>query len=149
MVSFCVTPLRSYRVSCLAGAQDTNSFKAPILPWMRSIDGLNTHDLSYELAMAGGVTTAQILPGSAGNIGQCSLTACFMISDHKPSLLGGQAFIIKLRPTAERSPSSMLLEPPYTLNGSHFDHSLTPRWRHMKYVVSIPVSYLSLIVPHF
>lgn len=51
---------------------------------------------------------------------------------------------MKLRPTAERSPSSMLLEPPYTLNGSHFDHSLTPRWRHMKYVVllSRPLSYL-------
>ncbi|KAG1827623.1 uncharacterized protein BJ212DRAFT_1494927 [Suillus subaureus] len=97
----------------LNGAGDTNSRKAPILPWLRSIDGLNTHDASYELAMAGGVTTAQILPGSANNI-------------------GGQAFIIKLRPTAERSPSSMLLEPPYTLNGSHFDHTLTPRWRHMK-----------------
>ncbi|KAG0708992.1 hypothetical protein DFH29DRAFT_821582 [Suillus ampliporus] len=98
----------------LNGADDTNSLKAPILPWLRSIDGLNTHDTSYELAMAGGVTTAQILPGSANNI-------------------GGQAFIMKLRPTAERSPSSMLLEPPYTLNGSHFDHSLTPRWRHMKH----------------
>ncbi|KAG1759992.1 hypothetical protein EDD22DRAFT_980832 [Suillus occidentalis] len=96
----------------LNGASDTNSRKAPILPWLRSIDGLNTHDASYELAMAGGVTTAQILPGSANDI-------------------GGQAFIMKLRPTAERSPSSMLLEPPYTLNGSHFDHSLTPRWRHM------------------
>ncbi|KAG2337258.1 hypothetical protein BDR05DRAFT_970469 [Suillus weaverae] len=98
----------------LDGADDTNSYKAPILPWLRSIDGLNTHDASYELAIAGGVTTAQILPGSADNI-------------------GGQAFIMKLRPTAERSPSSMLLEPPYTLNGSHFDHSLTPRWRHMKH----------------
>ena len=54
---------------CPAGAQDTNSVKAPILPWLRSIDGLNTHDASYELAMAGGVTTAQILPGSANNIG--------------------------------------------------------------------------------
>ncbi|OAX33578.1 hypothetical protein K503DRAFT_700202 [Rhizopogon vinicolor AM-OR11-026] len=98
----------------LNGAHDTNSHKAPILPWLRSIDGLNTHDASYELAVAGGVTTAQILPGSANNI-------------------GGQAFIMKLRPTAERSPSSMLLEPPYTLNGTHFNHSLTPRWRHMKH----------------
>jgi imidazolonepropionase-like amidohydrolase len=98
----------------LKGASDTNSRKAPILPWLRSIDGLNTHDASYELAIAGGVTTAQVLPGSANDI-------------------GGQAFIIKLRPTAERSPSSMLLEPPHSLNGSHFDHSLTPRWRHMKH----------------
>jgi hypothetical protein len=45
---------------------------APILPWLRSIDALNTHDASYELAIAGGVTTAQILPGSANNIGSFS-----------------------------------------------------------------------------
>lgn len=57
------------RISCPAGTDDTNSYKAPILPWLRSIDALNTHDASYELAMAGGVTTAQILPGSADNIG--------------------------------------------------------------------------------
>ncbi|KAF9242017.1 hypothetical protein BU15DRAFT_44398 [Melanogaster broomeanus] len=93
---------------------DTNSVKAPILPWLRSLDGLNTHDAAYELARSGGVTTAQILPGSANNI-------------------GGQAFIMKLRDTKERSPSSMLVEPPYTLNGSHFDHDLPPRWRHMKH----------------
>jgi hypothetical protein len=51
------------------GASDTNSRKSPILPWLRSLDGLNTHDESYALAIAGGVTTAQILPGSANNIG--------------------------------------------------------------------------------
>ncbi|KAH7889205.1 hypothetical protein F5I97DRAFT_486659 [Phlebopus sp. FC_14] len=98
----------------LNGADDTNSVKAPILPWLRSLDGLNTHDAAYELARSGGVTTAQILPGSANNI-------------------GGQAFIMKLRETKERSPTSMLVEPPYTLNGSHFDHDLPPRWRHMKH----------------
>ena len=54
----------------LQGASDMDSLKAPILPWLRSIDGLNTHDAAYELAIAGGVTTAQILPGSATNIGQ-------------------------------------------------------------------------------
>lgn len=94
----------------LRGAADTNSRKAPILPWLRSIDALNTHDASYELAISGGVTTAQILPGSADNI-------------------GGQSFVIKLRPTSERSATAKVVEPPYTLNGSHFDHSLTPRWR--------------------
>jgi hypothetical protein len=85
--------------------------------------------------MAGGVTTAQILPGSANDIGQLSQYILCLIADNK---LGGQAFIMKLRPTTERSPSSMLLEPPYTLNGSHFDHSLTPRWRHMKSVILLP-----------
>jgi hypothetical protein len=57
-------------LALLQGALDGNSHNAPILPWLRSIDGLNTHDAAYELAIAGGVTTAQILPGSANNIGQ-------------------------------------------------------------------------------
>ncbi|PPR01451.1 hypothetical protein CVT26_015084 [Gymnopilus dilepis] len=97
----------------LSGAMDGNSHKAPILPWLRSIDGLNTHDDSYQIATAGGVTTAQILPGSANNI-------------------GGQAFVIKLRSTAERSATSKVIEPPQTLthseNGTEY-----PRWRHMKH----------------
>ncbi|KAJ6614998.1 hypothetical protein B0H10DRAFT_2164961 [Mycena sp. CBHHK59/15] len=80
----------------LQGSADGNSHKAPILPWIRSIDGLNTHDDAYGLAVAGGVTTAQVLPGSADNI-------------------GGQAFLIKLRPTAER-PTSIL-----TLSGENPD----------------------------
>ena len=54
----------------LQGASDDNSHKAPILPWLRSVDALNTHDAAYELAIAGGVTTTQILPGSANNIFQ-------------------------------------------------------------------------------
>lgn len=98
----------------LTGADDTNSYKAPILPWLRSLDGLNTHDEGYELARSGGVTTAQILPGSANDI-------------------GGQGFVIKLRQVKERSPTAMLVEPPFTLNGTYFDHDLPPRWRHMKH----------------
>jgi hypothetical protein len=53
------------------GANDVNSKYGPILPWLRSIDGFNTHDDSFELAMAGGVTSAQVLPGSANAIGKC------------------------------------------------------------------------------
>lgn len=98
----------------LNGADDTNSLKGPVLPWLRSLDGLNTHDDAYRLSISGGVTTANVLPGSANAI-------------------GGQAFVIKLRPTAERSPTSMLLEPPYTLNGTHVDPTLPPRWRQMKH----------------
>jgi len=96
----------------LSGAADTNSRKAPILPWLRSIDALNTHDASYELAIAGGVTTAQILPGSANNI-------------------GGQSFLIKLRPTEERSAISKVLEPPHTLIQNQTSDHL--HWRHMKH----------------
>ena len=56
--------LRYIRKMVLIFFFQTHLMGTPILPWLRSIDGLNTHDASYELAMAGGVTTAQILPGS-------------------------------------------------------------------------------------
>ncbi|KAF8161153.1 carbohydrate esterase family 9 protein [Crassisporium funariophilum] len=98
----------------LRGASDTNSLKGLVLPWLRSLDGLNTHDEAYRLSISGGVTTANVLPGSADAI-------------------GGQAFTIKLRPTAERSSSSMVLEPPHSMNGTHVDPSLPPRWRQMKH----------------
>ncbi|KAG5220251.1 Carbohydrate esterase family protein [Salix suchowensis] len=98
----------------LRGSSDGNSRKGLVQPWLRSLDGLNTHDEAYQLSISGGVTTANVLPGSANSI-------------------GGQAFTIKLRPTKERSTSSMLLEPPFTLNGTEFDPSVPPRWRQMNY----------------
>lgn len=52
------------------GAFDVNSPNGPIVPWLRSIDAFNTHDDAFELAIAGGVTSAQILPGSGNAIGQ-------------------------------------------------------------------------------
>lgn len=113
----------------LKGADDTNSFKGLVLPWLRSLDGLNTHDEAYLLSISGGVTTSVVLPGSADAIG------LFMASFRKfvlTCLLGGQAFVIKLRPTAERTSSSMLLEPPYSLNTTDTDHLSRPRWRQMK-----------------
>ena len=54
----------------LEGAFDVNSPHGPITSWLRSIDGINTHDVAYELATAGGVTTSLILPGSANAIGK-------------------------------------------------------------------------------
>ncbi|KAJ7743725.1 hypothetical protein DFH07DRAFT_979515 [Mycena maculata] len=77
----------------LSGARDSNSRAGLVLPWMRSLDGLNTlntHDDAYQLSIAGGVTTVNVLPGSADAI-------------------GGRAFVIKLRPTAERSSSAILV----------------------------------------
>ncbi|KAJ7669296.1 carbohydrate esterase family 9 protein [Mycena polygramma] len=103
-----------YSAPALNGASDGNSLKGLVLPWLRSLDGLNTHDDAYRLSISGGVTTANVLPGSADAI-------------------GGQAFVIKLRPTAERSSSAMLLEPPFSLNGTHVDPSQRPRWRQMKH----------------
>ncbi|KAJ6577348.1 carbohydrate esterase family 9 protein [Mycena capillaripes] len=98
----------------LAGASDGNSFKGLVLPWLRAVDSMNTHDDGFVLAVAGGITTSLILPGSA-------------------DAMGGQGFVIKLRPTEERSSSALLLEPPYGLNGSEVDYSIPPRWRHMKH----------------
>ncbi|OCH94314.1 hypothetical protein OBBRIDRAFT_823596 [Obba rivulosa] len=92
---------------------EINSRHGPIVPWLRSIDALHTHDAAFQLAAAGGVTTVQVLPGSANAI-------------------AGQAFMVKVRQTAEKSPTSMLLEPPITLNGSVSDPSAPLRWRHLK-----------------
>ncbi|KZT70361.1 composite domain of metallo-dependent hydrolase [Daedalea quercina L-15889] len=96
----------------LHGALDVNSGHGPIVPWLRSIDGFNTHDDAFQLAIAGGVTSVQVLPGSANAI-------------------AGQAFMFKLRKTSDHTPLSMVLEPPHTLNGSaSYEHPM--RWRHLK-----------------
>lgn len=105
----------------LSGSDDTNSMQGIAQPWLRSLDGLNTHDEAYRLSVSGGVTTSNVLPGSADAI-------------------GGQAFTIKLRPTTERTTSSLLLEPPFSLNGTDYNFSDRPRWRQMKYVAFHPTS---------
>ncbi|PCH40798.1 hypothetical protein WOLCODRAFT_24274 [Wolfiporia cocos MD-104 SS10] len=97
----------------LRGAQDVNSHNGPVLPWLRSIDAFNTHDEAFKLAIAGGVTSVQVLPGSGNAI-------------------GGQAFMFKLRKTSDGSPTSMIIEPPHALNGSEPDPDQPLRWRHLK-----------------
>ncbi|KAJ7765048.1 hypothetical protein DFH07DRAFT_902839 [Mycena maculata] len=94
----------------LTGAFDANPKHGPVLPWLRNIDGFNTHDDGFQLAIAGGVTSVQVLSGSMNNI-------------------GGQSVIVKLRRTSEGSSLSMVVEPPYNLNGS-FEGST--RWRHLQ-----------------
>jgi hypothetical protein len=73
----------------LQGSRDHNSQIAPILPGLRSIDALNTHDDAFDLAIAGGITTVQVLPGSSNNIGKlphsyltssCSLTPSLQVA---------------------------------------------------------------------
>ncbi len=53
----------------LKGSLDVDSLNGVVQPWLRSLDGLNTHDESYPLSLAGGVTSSLILPGSANAIG--------------------------------------------------------------------------------
>ncbi|NLY09059.1 MAG: amidohydrolase [Tissierellia bacterium] len=48
---------------------DGNEMTDPITPNMRGIDGINPHDEAFELARAGGVTTAITGPGSANVVG--------------------------------------------------------------------------------
>ncbi|KZV83698.1 hypothetical protein EXIGLDRAFT_728044 [Exidia glandulosa HHB12029] len=97
----------------LDGSSDGNSLLGPVQPWLRAIDGLNTHDDAYELAIAGGVATALVIPGSANAI-------------------GGQGFVVKLRPTKERSPFSKVVEPPFTYNGTGIKPAHPPKWRYLK-----------------
>jgi hypothetical protein len=61
-----------YSAPSLLGAEDGNSIKGTIGAWMRALDGLNTHDDSYNYSISGGVTTSLILPGSANAIGEYS-----------------------------------------------------------------------------
>ncbi|OBZ68120.1 hypothetical protein A0H81_11871 [Grifola frondosa] len=98
----------------LAGSNDGNSRKGPVLPWLRALDALNTRDDAYQLSIAGGVTTSLVLPGSANAI-------------------GGQGVVIKLRSSIDRSPTGMLLENPYSVNRSEYDPSLSFRYRQMKH----------------
>jgi imidazolonepropionase-like amidohydrolase len=64
-----------YSSPALSGASDGNSRKGTIQPWLRSLDALNTHDEAYALSIAGGITTAVVLPGSANAIGKPALNS--------------------------------------------------------------------------
>jgi hypothetical protein len=59
----------NFALPALRGATDFNSLNGLVQPWLRSLDALNTHDESYPLTIAGGVTSALILPGSVNAIG--------------------------------------------------------------------------------
>ena len=47
--------------------------------------------------------------------------------------IGGEAYVIKPRQTKERSPTSLLVEPPFGLNTSDINYDIPPRWRHLKH----------------
>jgi imidazolonepropionase-like amidohydrolase len=57
---------------------DGNEATHPIMPHVRAEDGVNLEDPAFKRALAGGVTTIQILPGSA-------------------NMVGGESFVAKLR----------------------------------------------------
>ena len=61
-----------------AGTMDGNEASGPVQPGIRAVDAINPDDPGIRMATAGGVTTANIMPGS-GNV------------------IGGQTLYVKLR----------------------------------------------------
>ena len=62
----------------VAGNSDGNESSGPVQPSVRALDAINPDDAGIRMATAGGVTTANIMPGS-GNV------------------IGGQTLYVKLR----------------------------------------------------
>ncbi len=80
----------------LPGHDDVNSIGKNTNPYLRTIDGMNQHDVSFRKSLAGGITTGLVLPGSANS-------------------MGGQAFPIKYRQPSSHLPQDRLIEPPTSL----------------------------------
>ncbi|SPO29208.1 uncharacterized protein UTRI_06157 [Ustilago trichophora] len=117
----------------LPGHDDVNSIGKNTNPYLRTIDGMNQHDVSFHKSLAGGITTGLVLPGSANS-------------------MGGQAFPIKYRQPSSRLPQDRLIEPPTSLarlgqgKGASSEHSMqeldvetglhrndsSSSWRYMK-----------------
>jgi imidazolonepropionase-like amidohydrolase len=57
--------------------QDGNETTGPVQPGLRAIDSIHPDDPGIKMALAGGVTTAHIMPGSANAIGGQTLTVKF------------------------------------------------------------------------
>ena len=53
----------------VAANQDGNEMTGPVQPGLRAIDAINPNDPGIRMALAGGVTTANIMPGSGNAIG--------------------------------------------------------------------------------
>ncbi|CAG8555495.1 1968_t:CDS:10 [Paraglomus occultum] len=72
----------------LRGSSDVNERTDPITPFVRTIDAINPSDPAFRIIASGGVTTVLIIPGSA-------------------ELMGGEGFVIKLRPVSTLSVQDM------------------------------------------
>src|ERR1019366_8101480 len=53
----------------LGASGDGNEMTGPVQPGLRAIDAINPHDPGIRMALAGGVTVANIMPGSGNAIG--------------------------------------------------------------------------------
>lgn len=94
----------------MEGSDDTNEMTQPAYPQLRTLDGFNPNDMAIPRVVSGGVTTALVLPGS-GN------------------LMGGEAFVFKLRPIGNLTVESMLAQAGVSSDGSDGEF----KWRYMKF----------------
>jgi imidazolonepropionase-like amidohydrolase len=88
-----------------AAGTDSNEGSGPIQPALRAIDAINPHDPAIRQARAGGVTTANVMPGS-GNA------------------MGGQTAYIKLR---GNSVDEMLVNPDGVSGGMKMANGENPK----------------------
>jgi imidazolonepropionase-like amidohydrolase len=87
----------------VSDSQDANEGTGPIQPGLRAIDAINPADPNIRMATSGGITTANIMPGS-GNV------------------MGGQTAYVKLRGTTMEQ---MLI--PGTLGGMKMANGTNPK----------------------
>ena len=87
---------------------DGNESTDPITSVVRALDSLNPFDPGIRMANAGGVTTANIMPGSA-------------------NVIGGQTIYVKLR---GYSPEQMWFESPHVLGGLKMANGENPKRAH-------------------
>ncbi|OZJ06692.1 hypothetical protein BZG36_00425 [Bifiguratus adelaidae] len=94
------------------GTSDTNEATDPLTPYVRSLEGFNPVDEAIQITASGGVTTALVLPGSA-------------------NLMGGEAYVFKLRPVDTLSGDDMLAQ--FGVDWDEWRHDNGEvRWRYMK-----------------
>ncbi len=94
-----------YSRPALTANSDGNESSDPITSVVRALDSLNPFDPGIRMANAGGITTANIMPGSA-------------------NVIGGQTIYVKLR---GYSPEQMWFETPHVLGGLKMANGENPK----------------------
>ena len=94
-----------YSRPALTANSDGNESSDPVTSVVRALDSLNPFDPGIRMANAGGITTANIMPGSA-------------------NVIGGQTIYVKLR---GYSPEQMWFETPHVLGGLKMANGENPK----------------------
>lgn len=94
-----------YSRPAVAANSDGNEKTDPVTSVVRALDSLNPFDPGIRMANAGGITTANIMPGSA-------------------NVIGGQTIYVKLR---GYSPEQMWFETPHVLGGLKMANGENPK----------------------